>query len=125
MSRLGRILLFPESELAIARFVYPDSAAFSFGSLLSLGLVSGNSLLATPSWLGQGRFWVHRSLARRHLRLVGLLLCEFRPSCTEGSGYPVDAFSYNCSGERQVSWGLCLPVESRANASGERAGRGS
>lgn len=46
-------VLFPALRRATARFLSPDSAGSSLGSLLGLGPVSGNELLANLDWLHQ------------------------------------------------------------------------
>ncbi len=93
-------VLFPASKLATARFLSPNSAGSSLGSLLDLGPVSGNQLLANLDWLRRRQPWIQRSLARRHLRKASLLLYDVTSSYFEGKCCPLAAFGYNRDGKR-------------------------
>ena len=93
-------VLFPASKLATARFLSPDSPGSSLGSLLGLGPVSGNELLANLDWLRQRQPWIQRSLARRHLQKGSLLLYDVTSSYFEGNCCPLAAFGYNRDGKR-------------------------
>ena len=102
-------LLQPDSKLATARSLCPDSAATSLGSLLALGPVSGNELLDMLDWLRQRQHWIQRSLARRHLRDGTLILYDVTSSYCEGRCCPLAAFGYNRDrkrGKRQIVFGL-------------------
>ncbi len=106
-------LLQPDSKLATARSLCPASAANSLGSLLALGPVAGNELLAMLAWLRQRQPWIQRSLARRHLRAGTLVLYDVTSSYGEGRCCPLAAFGYNRDrkrGKRQIVFGLlCAP----------------
>ena len=93
-------VLFPASKLATARFLSPDSPGSSLGSLLGLGPVSGNELLANLDWLRRRQPWIQRSLARRHLQEGSLLLYDVTSSYFEGNCCPLAAFGYNRDGKR-------------------------
>ncbi|MDE0104176.1 MAG: IS1634 family transposase [Bryobacterales bacterium] len=93
-------VLFPASNLASARFLSTDSPGSSLGSLLGLGPVSGNELLANLDWLRKRQPWIQRSLARRHLQEGSLLLYDVTSSYFEGNCCPLAAFGYNRDGKR-------------------------
>ena len=113
MAAICARLLQPDSKLATARSLCPASAANSLGSLLALGPVAGNELLAMLDWLRQRQPWIQRSLARRHLRAGTLVLYDVTSSYCEGRCCPLAAFGYNRDrkrGKRQIVFGLlCAP----------------
>ena len=107
-------LLHPASKLATARSLSPDSAASSLGTLLGLGPVSGNQLLAMLDWLRQRQNWIQRSLARRHLADGTLLLYDVTSAYLEGHCCPLAAFGYNRDrkrGKRQIVCGLLCAAD--------------
>ena len=61
-------VLSPDSKLATARQLSPETASSSLGAALGLGPVSGNEMLAMLDWLRQRQPWIEDSLARRHLQ---------------------------------------------------------
>ena len=99
-------LLLPASKLATARSLSPDSASSTLGSLLELGPVSGNEMLATLDWLRQRQPWIQRSLARRHLRGATLLLYDVTSSYFEGRCCRLAACGHSRDGKRQMVCGL-------------------
>ena len=60
-------VLAPDSKLATARRLSPETADSSLGALLGLGPVSGNEMLAMLDWLLARQRWIETSLANRHL----------------------------------------------------------
>ena len=107
-------LLFPASKLATARGLSPDSASSTLGSVLDLGPVSGNEMLATLDWLRQRQPWIQRSLAHRHLQGESLLLFDVTSSYFEGKCCPLAAFGYSRDGQRgkrQMVCGLVCTAE--------------
>ena len=107
-------LLFPASKLATARLLSPDSACSSLGSVLGLGRVTGNELLATLDWLRSRQPWIQRTLARRHLQGSTLVLYDVTSSYFEGRRCPLAAFGYNRDGKRgkrQMVCGLLCSAE--------------
>ena len=107
-------LLLPASKLATARSLSPDSARSTLGSLLDLGPVSGNEMLATLDWLRQRQPWIQRSLARRHLRGASLLLYDVTSYYFEGRRCPLAAFGHSRDGKRgkrQMVCGLVCTAE--------------
>ena len=61
-------VLAPDSKLATARRLSPDTADSSLGTVLGLGPVSGNEMLALLDWLLARQKWIETSLANRHLQ---------------------------------------------------------
>ena len=103
-------LLFPASKLATARSLSPDSAISTLGSVLDLGPVSGNEMLATLDWLRQRQPWIQRSLARRHLQGETLLLFDVTSSYFEGRCCPLAAFGHSRDGKRGRRQLVCALV---------------
>ena len=60
-------VLSPDSKLATARRLSPETATSSLGALLGLGPVTGNEMLDMLDWLLARQPWIERSLANRHL----------------------------------------------------------
>ena len=61
-------ILDPASKLATARALDPETASTSLGTLLKLGAVTGNEMLAMLDWLLERQPWIEMSLANRHLK---------------------------------------------------------
>jgi len=102
-------VLAPDSKLATARRLSPDTADSSLGALLRLGPVSGNEMLAMLDWLLARQRWIETSLANRHLRDATLILYDVSSSYLEGRLCPLAAFGYNRDGKRgkqQIVFGL-------------------
>ena len=102
-------VLSPDSKLATARQFSPETASSSLGSVLGLGPVSGNEMLAMLDWLRQRQGWIEDSLARRHLRGGTLVLYDVTSSYLEGRCCPLAAFGHNRDGKKgkkQIAFGL-------------------
>ncbi len=102
-------VLDPDSKLATARQLSPQTATSSLGALLDLGPVHGNELLAMLDWLRSRQPWIERTLARRHLRDATLLLYDVSSSYGEGRCCPLAACGPNRDGKqgkRQFVFGL-------------------
>ena len=96
-------VLSPDSKLATARQLSPETATSS------LGPVSGNEMLAMLDWLRQRQGWIEDSLARRHLRGGTLVLYDVTSSYLEGRCCPLAAFGHNRDGKKgkkQIAFGL-------------------
>ena len=107
-------VLAPDSKLATARRLSPDTADSSLGALLELGPVSGNEMLAMLDWLLARQRWIETSLANRHLSDATLILYDVSCSYLEGRLCPLAAFGYNRDGKRgkqQVVFGLLCSAE--------------
>ena len=114
LAAIAARLLRPASKLATARSLSPDCNSSSLGSLLALGPVSGNELLAMLDWLRQRQPWIQRSLARRHLQDGTLILYDVSSSYFEGHCCPLAAFGYNRDGKqgkRQIVCGLLCAAD--------------
>ncbi len=107
-------VLFPDSKLATARRLSPETATSSLGALLELGPVSGNELLDMLDWLVRRQPWIERTLARRHLRDGTLILYDVSSSYLEGRCCPLAAFGHNRDGKKgkkQIVFGLLCSSE--------------
>ena len=92
-------VLSPDSKLATARRLSPETATSSLGALLDLGPVGGNEVLGMLDWLLTRQAWIERSLARRHLKDATLLLYDVSSSYLEGTCCPLAVFGYNRDGK--------------------------
>ena len=114
---LGAVIarvLSPDSRLATARRLSPETATSSLGALLGLGPVSGNELLDVLDWLLKRQPWIERTLARRHLGDGTLVLYDVSSSYLEGQRCPLAAFGHNRDGKkgkRQIVFGLLCSAE--------------
>ena len=102
-------VLSPDSKLATARRLSPETATSSLGPMLCLGPVSGNEMLAMLDWLLSRQRWIERVLARRHLEDATLILYDVSSSYLEGRTCPLAAFGHNRDGKRgkqQIVFGL-------------------
>ena len=107
-------VLAPDSKLATARRLSPATADSSLGTLLSLGPVSGNEMLAMLDWLLGHQRWIETSLANRHLSDATLVLYDVSSSYLEGRLCPLAAFGYNRDGEQgkqQIVFGLLCAAD--------------
>ena len=102
-------VLDPASKLATARQLSPETAASSLGSVLGLGVVSGNEMLAVLDWLLDRQPWIEQSLANRHLLGQTLILYDVSSSYFEGQECPLAKFGHNRDGKKgkkQITFGL-------------------
>ena len=103
-------VLSPGSKLATARQLSPATATSSLGTVLELGPVGGNEMLAMLDWLLKRQPWIERSLARRHLSEGNtLVLYDVSSSYLEGRCCPLAAFGYSRDGKRgkrQITYGM-------------------
>ena len=104
----------PDSKLATARRLSPDTCDSSLGEILKLGEVSGNELLAMLDWLLKRQKWIERSLANRHLHDATLLLYDVTSSYLAGRHCPLASFGYNRDGKKgkmQIVFGLLCAAD--------------
>ena len=102
-------VLSPDSKLATARRLSPETATSSLGALLGLGPVAGNEVLDMLDWLLKRQPWIERSLANRHLEDGTLILYDVSSSYLEGSKCTLAAFGHNRDGKkgkRQIVFGM-------------------
>ena len=107
-------VLAPDSKLATARRLSPDTADSSLGALLGLGPVSGNEMLALLDWLLARQRWIETSLANRHLQDATLILYDVSCSYLEGRLCPLAACGYNRDGKQgkqQIVCGLLCAAD--------------
>ncbi len=107
-------MLVPDSKLATARRLSPETADSSLGSLLELGPVSGHEMRAMLDWLLARQRWIETSLAHRQLTDATLLLYDVSSSCLEGRLCPLAAFGYNRDGKKgkqQIVFGLLCSAD--------------
>ena len=107
-------VLAPDSKLATARRLFPETADSSLGALLGLGPVSGNEMLAMLDWLLGRQRWIETSLANRRLADATLILYDVSSSYLEGRLCPLAASGYNRDGKRgkqQIVFGLLCSAE--------------
>ena len=99
----------PASKLSTARHLSPDTAASSLGTILGLGHVTGNEMLAMLDWLHGRQRHIEASLARRHPAGGTLILYDVSSSFVEGKCCPLAAFGHNRDGKKgkkQITYGL-------------------
>ncbi len=99
----------PDSRLATARRLSPETATGSLGALPGLGEVAGNEVPDMLDWLPRRQPWIERSLASRHLEDGTLILYDVSSICLEGSKRPLAAFGHDRDGRkgrRQTVFGL-------------------
>ena len=107
-------VLAPDSKLATARQLSPETATSSLGALLGLGAVTGHEVLAMLDWLLRRQPWIERSLANRHLQDGTLILYDVSSSYLEGTCCPLAAFGYNRDGKRgkrQIVFGMLCAAD--------------
>ncbi len=104
----------PASKLSTARHLSPDTAASSLGTVLGLGRVTGNEMLAMLDWLHSRQRHIEASLARRHLAGSTLILYDVSSSFVEGRCCPLAAFGHNRDGKKgkkQITYGLLCSAD--------------
>ena len=111
---LAARLLNPDSKLATARRLSPDTADSSLGAMLQLGAVSGNEVLAMLKWLSERQKHIQGSLARRHLKRGTLMLYDVTSSYVEGRCNALADYGYNRDRKKdkmQLVYGLLCSAE--------------
>ena len=100
----------PASNPATARALSPETLSTSLGTVLGLGPVTGNEMLAMLDWLLGRQPWIEKSLANRHLGGGNtLVLYDVSSSFVEGRCCPLAAFGHNRDGKKgkqQITYGL-------------------
>ena len=102
-------IIAPASKLATARQLSPLTAASSLGTVLGLGDVTGNEMLAMLDWLDGRQRHIEGSLARRQLAGSALVLYDVSSSFVEGRRCPLFARGHNRDGKKgkqQITYGL-------------------
>lgn len=85
-------VLAPQSKLATARGLDPETAASSLGEVLGLGRVIENDLYFAMDWLGEQQERIENTLAAKHLKDGLLLLYDITSTYFEGRTCPLAKF---------------------------------
>ena len=104
----------PDSKLATARALAPESATSTLGELLRLGSVEAEDLYAAMDWLGKRQAKVEKALAQRHLHDGTLVLYDVSSSYFEGRCCPLAAIGHSRDGQKgslQIVFGLLCNAE--------------
>ena len=109
VAMVAALLLDPDSTLATARGLEPDTCNNTLAEELGVGAVGADELYAAMDWLLPRQRQIEAELARR--RLVGgrLVLYDVTSAYFEGSHCPPAQFGYERSGKRgrpQIVLGL-------------------
>lgn len=103
----------PQSKLATARGLDPETASSSLGEVLGLGPVTENDLYGAMDWLSGEQERIENSLAAKHLKGGALVLYDITSSYFEGKTCPLAQFGYSRDGKSdklQIVIGLlCAP----------------
>jgi hypothetical protein len=102
-------VLAPDSKLATARALDPDSATSTLGMMLGLETVEADDLYAAMDWLGRRQSKMEKALARRHLHDGTLVLYDVSSSYFEGRHCPLAKIGHSRDGKKgslQIVFGL-------------------
>jgi hypothetical protein len=103
----------PQSKLATARRLNPETASSSLGEVLQLGYVSENELYAAMDWLIGEQERIENALAAKHLRDGCLVLYDITSTYFEGAACPLAKRGHSRDGKAdklQIVVGLlCAP----------------
>jgi len=106
-------VLDPQSKLATARRIDPETAATSLGEVLGLGRVTEDDLYFAMDWLGEQQERIENVLAAKHLKGGLLVLYDITSTYFEGRTCPLAKLGYSRDGKRdklQIVVGLlCAP----------------
>ena len=99
----------PQSKLATARALAPESAVSTLGEMLGLGGVDQHELYAAMDWLVERQATIEQRLAKRHLEDHTLVLYDLTSSYLEGSHCPLARRGHSRDGKKgtlQIVFGL-------------------
>ena len=99
----------PQSKLATARALAPESAVSTLGEMLRVGAVDQHELYAAMDWLVERQATIEQRLAKRHLEDHTLVLYDLTSSYLEGSHYPLARRGHSRDGKKgtlQIVFGL-------------------
>jgi hypothetical protein len=103
----------PQSKLATARGLDPETASSSLGEVLGLGPVSENELYFAMDWLSGEQERIENTLAAKHLQGGALVLYDITSTYFEGRTCPLAQLGYSRDGKSdklQIVIGLlCAP----------------
>jgi len=104
----------PQSKLATARALNPDTETSSIGPLLGLGVVDREELYRALDWLLERQGAIEKALARRHLTDGVLVLYDVSSSYLEGRCCPLGQRGYSRDGKQgklQIVYGLLCAAD--------------
>ena len=99
----------PQSKLATARALAPESAVSTLGEMLGLGGVDQHELYAAMDWLVERQATIEQRLAKRHLEEHTLVLYDLTSSYLEGTHCPLARRGHSRDGKKgtlQIVFGL-------------------
>ena len=99
----------PQSKLATARALAPESAVSTLGEMLGLGAVDQHELYAAMDWLVERQATIEQRLAKRHLEEHTLVLYDLTSSYLEGTHCPLARRGHSRDGKKgtlQIVFGL-------------------
>lgn len=106
----------PESKLATARGLRPESLTSSLGQVLEVQAADQDDLYEAMDWLLPRQAAIERALARRHLRDGTLALYDVTSTYFEGRTCPLAKLGHNRDGKKgklQIVVGLLADPEGR------------
>jgi len=93
-------ILAPQSKLATARGLGPDTASTSLGTTLDVEAADADALYAAMDWLLHRQPRIEAALAARHLAEGTLVLCDLTSTYFEGHTCPLAQFGYSRDGKK-------------------------
>jgi DDE family transposase len=93
-------ILAPQSKLATARGLGPDTASTSLGALLHVEAADADALYGAMDWLLRRQPRIEAALAARHLAEGTLVLCDLTSTYFEGRTCPLAQFGHSRDGKK-------------------------
>jgi hypothetical protein len=107
-------VLAPDSKLATARALDPESATSTLGEMLGLDRVEADDLYAAMDWLQARQTKIEPALAERHLHDGTLVLYDVSSTYFEGRHCPLARIGHSRDGKKgslQIVFGLLCNAE--------------
>src|SRR5262245_31074427 len=93
-------LLTPQSKLATARGLGPETASTSLGDTLGIAAADADALYTAMDWLLPRQPRIEAALAARHLADGSLVLCDLTSTYFEGRTCPLAQFGHSRDGKK-------------------------
>lgn len=93
-------ILAPQSKLATARGLGPDTASTSLGATLHVEAADADALYSAMDWLVLRQPRIEAALAARHLAEGTLVLCDLTSTYFEGHTCPLAQFGHSRDGKK-------------------------
>ena len=93
-------LLSPQSKLATARGLGPETASTSLGDTLGITAADADALYTAMDWLLPRQPQIEAALAARHLADGTLVLCDLTSTYFEGRTCPLAQFGHSRDGQK-------------------------